>query len=126
MDKKVEWHRIKPTIDIYAKQYIMLKEFVNKYGAFDSTYYKPEKETKNGLELSDSFITRFQGGHLFFFTYLNDNDEKYFIAIQSSEDAKILNLTDKYEFQTELKNLKYNISEQLDDVTGYINKLLEF
>jgi len=126
IEKKIRWHRIKTSIDLYSKENIMLKGFVDSYDTFDNPYTRLEKSKKNGLDLFESFIAEFETGNIYYFTYIDDDQEKYFLSLQSAKEAKILNLNDKYELQEDLKKLKYNISEQLDDVNGFINKLLEF
>ena len=119
--KEYSWNRIKTSLDIYSRENLLLHSYIEQYEKFP---YK--KGVNSGIDLLSSFFANIKNGKVYLFKTFEEDKEIYYIAIQSNVQSAVVNINNKEEFQEELKHLIFIISEQLNGVTGYLDKLLDF
>ena len=118
---KIKWDRIVNIDDSYSDNK-MLRLYLNIaekefFGNIISE--KIVKET--------SYYTKYKGGNVMLLGMYDFFQEKdvFMIAVQNDNNAKVspLNTTDIY--QSELMRLQFLIEEQLSDVNGFIDSILD-
>lgn len=101
--------------------------------------YMSDSKKKHNMGIVDcslselkSYYRTFQDGYIYLFAYSINNDDrflKYILAIQSKNDANIIELndfnTDSEDVQSELLRVTNLIQRQIDNVDGFLNDFLD-
>lgn len=119
-EKKITWNRIKTSVDIYSDENSMLKAYLEQYDLFSY-----ERKKGKYVDLINSYVTDIESGKVYLFSTEENDSKIYYLCIQSSIQSNIISLNEKKEFQSELKELEYLISENLNGVDNYLEKLMK-
>jgi hypothetical protein len=113
----LKWYRID-----HLKGDINLANYLNEH----EHHGKPTIDFKLFVELKNSYYLRYKNGYVFLFEEFAERspDDNYFILGIQEDNSKIIELNTYTESQADLLKLYNSIQEQINNVDGLINALL--
>lgn len=123
-NKEIKWDRLFDILD--EKNYSHTNQLLNKF-LFNVRKEFEENIDTYRIDYSESFVTEQQKGYIFIFTFKDYEFEDQYkcISVQSSLSSNVVLLNNSKQYQAEIKRLVFLIEEEINNVDGFIDSLLD-